>query len=191
MVNPHTSRSVKANRASGVNTGWQQVKINRNWSSSTLSLSDTVMPLVWVSSCSAILSSEASNRARRRSESIASNLAAETSHARGFSGAPSLDNARVRPQTHPALRPRQDRNRLVNGSTWREYASTPHDKRGRPIGVSHLRGFPPCQESTPFQFFRNSAVWDLVICVTLRVVLTANCRSFLLAIWHSRERAVE
>ena len=141
VVSPHTSRNVKANRASGANSGWQQMKIKRNWSSSTPSLSDTVTLLVIVLSINAILSSEASNRARRRSESIASR-----SHIGNEPGAGvvwravSSSNVRVRPQTHPASRPRQDRNRPVNGSAWREYGSTPHDKRGRPIRVSVFTG---------------------------------------------------
>ena len=70
--------------------GWQQVKISRRRSSSTLSSSeprDVVRSSA--SSRSASSPSDASNRARRRIASIALNRPAETSHARGLAGTPS------------------------------------------------------------------------------------------------------
>ena len=89
VVRPQTSRSVSAHRASGASAGWQHVKIRRSRSSSTSSSSGPGSPRVGASNRSAIAAIEASNRARRRSASIAWNRPADTSHALGLVGTPS------------------------------------------------------------------------------------------------------
>src|SRR5438034_972141 len=66
VVRPQTSRNVSAICASGGRAGWQQVKINRSRSSSTLSSSQEAASLVSVSSRRASSASDASNRAGRR-----------------------------------------------------------------------------------------------------------------------------
>src|SRR5437879_2966275 len=88
VVRPQTSRKVSAIWASGGRAGWQQVKRNRNRSSSTLSPSRATGSLVSTSNRRAISSSDASNRARRRIASMALKRPADTSHARGLAGTP-------------------------------------------------------------------------------------------------------
>ena len=67
VVRPQTSRSVSATCASGGSAGWQQVKISRSRSSSTLLVVPVASPSrASASSRSASSASDASNRARRR-----------------------------------------------------------------------------------------------------------------------------
>src|SRR5438034_4994258 len=92
VVKPHTSRSVIATWASGGKAGWQQVKISRSRSSSTLPSSHCSASLVLDSSCFASSVNDASKRARRRMPSMALKRPVDTSHARGLAGTPSRDH---------------------------------------------------------------------------------------------------
>src|SRR3989454_1165846 len=92
VVRPQTSRSVIATWASGGKAGWQQVKISRSRSSSTLPSSHCSASLVLDSSCFGSSVNDASKRARRRMPSMALKRPVDTSHARGLTGTPFRDH---------------------------------------------------------------------------------------------------
>ena len=134
VVRPHTSRSVSATWASGGSAGWQQVKISRSRSSSTLVLgsgrvlgSPDRRPVIEVVH-------DASNRARRRSVSIALKRPVETSHARGLAGTPSRGHCSTAARKRRAVPPRRGRSRRAGGSAWRARGAT---RRGRPPPTAH------------------------------------------------------
>jgi hypothetical protein len=93
VVRPHTSRSVSATCASASSAGWQHVKIRRSRSSrrhrSSHRLARSSLDVA------AMSASEASNRARRRSASIALKRPVDTSQ-------------RARVGGHPLARPLLD-----------------------------------------------------------------------------------
>ena len=90
VVSPQTSRSVSATCASAASAGWQQVKIRRSRSSSTLSGSAHAAGVVDARRRALVADRRARrSAARRRMASIALNRPADTSHARGLAGTPS------------------------------------------------------------------------------------------------------
>ena len=97
VVRPQTSRSVSATCASGASAGWQQVKISRSRSSSTLSSSAHAAVSMTAGSAFSPMSSSASKRVRRRAASIALKRPAIRATRGDWTARPRAATARARP----------------------------------------------------------------------------------------------
>ena len=142
VVRPHTSRSVSATCASGGRAGWQQVKISRSRSSSTLVVRRRVGRRPSASSRSAS-SAERGVEPRAAAQRVDGLEAAGRDQpgpriGRHAVARPLLDGRARRPRAAP---PRRGRSRRAGGSAWRGRGATRRGRRRPPCRGRLRPGF--------------------------------------------------